>query len=342
MAWVGAFSHRLLSFLQLTRMALVFTAIADSFTAILLRAALRASADGVSVWTHVQWERVLMAAGVSLGLYGFGMSLNDIVDARRDQQLAADRPLPSGRVGMRAAHAVCGALAGLALLAGSIYSNMIANPVSLLLVMWTGALILFYDIAGKYLVAAGLLVLGLIRFFHATFADPGLAMVWHPLWLANHVAIVSAVAYVWEQKRPALTRVHVGLLAAGLLTINAVCLTVVISLRGVEAVVPDTRLLVPLAAAAAFGGLAWWSRPVASPGGFLEPAQRIAAGKRLMLRGLLWLIVYDAAFALSVAGWAAAGAVLLLLPIAYASVLTMRWWARLVQLSRPPSFIRAG
>jgi hypothetical protein len=61
----------------------------------------------------------------------------------------------------------------------------------------------------------------------------------------------------------------------------------------------------------------------------------------MMLYGLLWLIVYDAAFVAAYVGWLAAGAVLLLLPVAYLSVQLMRWWAQLMTLSQRPPFKRA-
>ena len=43
----------------------------------------------------------------------------------------------------------------------------------------------FYEMR-KYLVAPGLLTLGLIRFFQALVADPSVPLIWHPLVLLNH------------------------------------------------------------------------------------------------------------------------------------------------------------
>jgi hypothetical protein len=61
-----------------------------------------------------------------------------------------------------------------------------------------------------------------------------------------------------------------------------------------------------------------------------------------MLYGLLWLIVYDAAFVAGyVRDWVAAAAILMLLPLAYGSVRLMRWWSQIVALSQRPSFKRA-
>jgi hypothetical protein len=66
------------------------------------------------------------------------------------------------------------------------------------------------------------------------------------------------------------------------------------------------------------------------------------AGQRLMLCGLLWLIVYDAAFVAGYVSFTAAGLMLLLLPLAYVAVQMMRWWNQLLALSRTPQFHRAG
>src|SRR4029453_14220997 len=108
------------------------------------------------------YENILLVAMISVGLYGFGMSLNDIIDRRRDRQLAAHRPLPSGRVSVVTAPLICVLLGLVAVVGGALYSRWTGEAdMSLLLVAWTGILIAFYDLAGKYLVAPGLLTLGL-------------------------------------------------------------------------------------------------------------------------------------------------------------------------------------
>src|SRR5262245_59084307 len=113
------FSQRLLSVLQLTRMALVFTAIADSVAALLLWASWRAG-EQESYLIYLGTKRFVAVIVISIGLYGFGMSLNDIIDRRRDRQIAAYRPLPSGRLGVGAAHVIC-VILGLSALVAGIY-----------------------------------------------------------------------------------------------------------------------------------------------------------------------------------------------------------------------------
>ena len=331
---LGSWSQRLLTLLQLTRMALVFTAIADSLASLLLAAQRRAERGGGTLYQQLDGWLVLAAAAVSVGLYGFGMSLNDIIDRRRDSQIAAHRPLPSGRVRLLTAHVICFALALLALAAGAYYASATDDWLSLVLVAGTGTLIAFYDLAGKYLVAPGLLTLGLIRFFHALVPAPGVPLLWHPLLLLNHVAVLSAVCYHWEEKRPPLTRSHWWAVLGGLGLIDAGAIGLIVWRRGLDGLWLRPALLIPLAAAGVFALVAWRVRRT-------SPTSR-EAGQKAMLYGLLWLIVYDAGFvAAYTRHWPAALAVLLLLPVAYGSVQLMRWWSKLVAVSQRPAFKRA-
>src|SRR5439155_9709648 len=190
----GVIANRLFPILQLTRMALVFTAISNSLCTLLLWTWAK-SGQQADLLHQVLWQQAVLVALISTGLYGFGMSLNDIIDRRRDRLLAAHRPLPSGRIGVNAAHLICSMLILLALLAGAAYSQLSGQGwISMLLVIWTAMLIVFYDLAARYLVALWLLSLGLIRFFHAVIPAPQLPVVWHPLLLLNHVTLVSLVA----------------------------------------------------------------------------------------------------------------------------------------------------
>jgi 4-hydroxybenzoate polyprenyltransferase len=321
-------------------MALAFTALADSLCALMLWAGQQGD-----VWHNLPLRQVGLMALTSAGLYGFGMSLNDIIDRRRDTQLAAHRPLPSGRIKLTSAQAVCGGLGLLAVAAGALYS--IQSPggfQSLVYVAFTIALILFYDLIGKYLVALGLLTLGLIRFFHAAIAAPPLPVVWQPMLLLNHIVLLSTVSYHWEQKRPALTRTHWWSVLGGLAAIDVALVALLILRRGgdagslaelARAIGIRPGLMLPASAAVIFAslGVAIHRHHHANPR---------QAGQTLMLVGLLWLIVYDACF---VAGYVALGPaliVLMLLPVAYLSVQLMRWWSQLVVLSQRPEFKRAG
>lgn len=342
----GRFSRRVLAILQFTRFALVFTAISNAQAAILLAAGRSVGRAGDSLENEASLLGAIDArlAGlmlvVSCALYAFGMCLNDIVDRRRDATLAAERPLPSGRIGGFSAHLVCGLTLAVALAAGATLAQLSPQPpMRLILLLGTITLIVFYDVAGKYLVAPGLITLGLIRFFHIALADPTLAVPWHGLLMFNHVAILSAVAYALEDKRPRLRRMHVALLSAMIVGVNALLVGLLIW-RRVES--PATML----DDLAITRSLAW---PAAMAAAFLVLAVAIVksgpdartAGKKLMLAGLLWLIVYDAAFVASSTDLWLGLALLMLLPVSWACVLLMRAGQRLMLLSKPPQYLRA-
>ena len=321
-------------------MALVFTALADSGCALMLWAKDQVRLNHRVFWYELNVAQCIALAFVSIGLYGFAMSLNDIIDRRRDRQMSPNRPLPSGRIGVRTAHIVCGMLALLALFGGETYTNVAPNAgMSLVLVVFTGALIVFYDVAGKYLAPLGLLSLGLIRFFHAAIAAPSLPVFWHPLLLMNHFTLVSTVTYAWEHKRPALRRRHWWAVVAGLASFDLLAITLFwwrwhITRAGFPGGALDIRpaLLVPASAAAIFFALAVWIRR--------NSANSRAAGQTLMLTGLMWLIVYDASFVIGFVGIPEGIMILMMLPVTYAAVIVMRWWSRMILLSRRPEFKR--
>ena len=325
---------RLLTLLQFTRIALVFTAVGDGWAAMFLQR--RTTGEPITV------AYAVAVTISSAALYTFGMALNDLIDRRRDSQLAPGRPLPSGRISVRSARLVCIGLGVVALLAGSAVVWLRPHQwMSLPVLAATLGLIAFYDFAGKYLVAPGLLTLGLVRGFHATIAQPALSIPWHPLVLLVHVTVLSTICYHLEGKRPRLTLRHWIAVSTGLLAAVVLFVAEPLSQR------PP--------------GLAWttalWFRPalfyvLAGAVTFVAFAVSIrlryrdarTAGRQIMLYGLLWLIVYDASF---VAGYAAPGerwpalAILALLPLAWLSVQAMRAWAKIVELSQRPQYQRA-
>lgn len=316
-------------------MALVFTAIADSTCGLLLRAARDKVVFGGTILAHLDKYQLIATAIISVGLYGYGMSLNDIIDRRRDSQIAAHRPLPSGRIGVVTAHVICFLLALSAILGGVffVYSRAINGWATLILVVATGLLITFYDSAGKYLVAPGLISLGLIRFFHCIIPAPEIPLLWHPLLLLNHVAILSTVAYAWEQKRPALTSLHWWAVLGGLAFIDAAAIGL-LAWRRPESLRVEPGLMLVGAAVLLFIAVAMVVQQ--------RMGLRREAGQTLMLYGLLWLIVYDAAFAAAYVNWQAACMLLLLAPVAYLSVQLMRWRSTLLIASQRPDYKRAG
>jgi hypothetical protein len=332
-------SQRLLTLLQFTRFALVFTAISNGQASMLLWARSMAGPDG-DYTVFLEPRAMIWMAVVSICLYAFGMTLNDIIDRRRDATTASDRPLPSGRLGLGTAHIVCMMLLACGCLAGVLLSRELPRgSLSLILLAGVATLIIFYDLAGKYLISLGLITLGLIRFFHASLPAPTMPMPWHPILLLNHVTLISLVAYAWEQKRPTLTRRHVAITLSGLAAANALMIAA-LSKRFHDrpgdwladlSIAPG--LAWPALAAGVFVLVGLWIR--ASLG-----ATR-GAGKTLMLVGLLWLIVYDVSFVAAEVATTPAVLLATLFPVSYVSVKILRGWGRLIELSRKPTYMRA-
>lgn len=311
-------------------MALVFTAVSNALAAL----ALRTLADDPGPIGAAEITAVVM---IAVGLYGFGMALNDIIDRRRDRQIARGRPLPSGRISVGLAYLVAFLLLGLAIGGGLLFASRVPHGiVSVVFVLITAGLVAGYDYFGKYVPWVGLLMLGLIRFSHAIIPGPQLAVVWHPLWLLNHVAIISAVAYRWEAKRPPLTRKQVATLAGGLVVLNVGLIAGLYMRRGedlADSLRLSPALLGPLVAMGVFAVVGHFIRKRAN--------DRRAAGKALILYGLLWLIVYDALFVAGYVDWRLGVGLMLLWPVAYLAVRAMRIWAAMTEIARKPQYIRA-
>lgn len=134
------------SYLQLTRPANLLTALAD------ILAGLAIAGFSFAVGTY----GLLLLS--TLGLYGGGVVLNDVFDARLDAIERPERPIPSGRVPLKNAALLGGSLllVGVACAwAYSLPSGLIALTIALL--------VLLYDRFAKHSSFFGPLVMGMCR-----------------------------------------------------------------------------------------------------------------------------------------------------------------------------------
>ncbi|MBI1367273.1 MAG: hypothetical protein GC162_01320 [Planctomycetes bacterium] len=323
---MGPRLKRLTAALQLMRIALVFTAISNIWLVVFIsRAHLDPVIGAEAIRSLPLWALLLCTGAVATGMYVFGMALNDVMDARRDRVFAPQRPIPSGQFSQRGGIAISvGAL--LLAIAGSVP----LGPMSTMLCLICAALALFYNGLGKHLGGVGIVTLGLIRGVHMFIANPGLAYVW-PVWLTmTHVIGISAAAHRLEGKRPMLVGPQVWITVGGWAFVTV---AMIAWMNG------HHTLGAP--------GRPWmWVGPTAAAGVFVLMALRLgrqsdtpaAAGRTLMRRGLLWLMVYDAAWLLSDGLWWQAGVMVGLL---IAAVLSMRAMVQLKALVEPVK-IRSG
>lgn len=278
---------RLLAVFQVTRVALAFTAVADAWTLLLLRI------PGESAPPHMAAE-LLLTAAVSFLLYCFGMSLNDLLDVRRDRLFAPWRALPSGRISPAAAivlslFCLLGALFSAAMLA--MYQSGFLVPLSLLMAIVAAALILFYNAVAKFLGSVGLVTLGLIRAANSLVARPDSHFMLLAMFLFTHITVASLVAYHMESKRPRLRLSDLAVAGSSLLIINGAMLGWM-AWSGLW-----NHWLLTLAAGPGFVMLAYglW----AGFRYFKPKPNRRRQGQRIILVGMFFLFLYDGSLLLA-------------------------------------------
>jgi 4-hydroxybenzoate polyprenyltransferase len=133
------------SYLRLTRLPNVFTALSDVVAGIVI-------ARGARFDPHDLW----LVAATAL-LYPAGMALNDFFDREEDARDRPERPIPSGRISARAA-----ALFGFGLMAAGVLAAIQSGPASATVGAALALAILIYD-GGAKRTFVGPLVMGLCR-----------------------------------------------------------------------------------------------------------------------------------------------------------------------------------
>lgn len=315
---------KLVAILQVSRVAMVFTAIADIWVIALLSLSHRGTWR-VTPALETIGPGLLLAttAAVAGGLYVFGMTLNDVMDARRDRIFAPDRPIPARRISIAAATAIA---VGALLVA--IAASIPLGAMSTMLCLITAGLILFYNAFGKHLGGIGIVTLGLVRSVNMLIANPSLGYMW-PVWLTmTHVVGLSAAAHRLEGKRPRLHGAQIWITAIGWAFVTVVMM---LWMHRHNTSPPDRPWM--------------WAGPVAAMAVFTiigiitqrKAPSEPAAGALLIKRGLLWLIIYDAAWLASDGLWWQMGAVIALLPAALA---TMHLTRHLKAITTPAEFRR--
>lgn len=270
----------MMGWVDLTRIALAPTAVSNIWLVLLWS---RTFEPRSGLANRPIGESMLLTAAVAVGLYVFGMVLNDLLDVRRDRLFAKRRPLTSGRITLRSAM-----VAALCALLVAVLSATMMGAGEAIVCLGCAALIVFYNSAGKHLPALGLISLGLVRVTHMLVANPTFGFTWI-LWLTfSQVLLISAVGYVLERKRPRLYPTEVWALVLGWVCFTTAMVVWMVWLNENEP--PGGRWLWigPMAAGVAFAVVA-----VRSVRG---AADQRSGGKALVRQGLMWLIVFDAAW----------------------------------------------
>jgi 4-hydroxybenzoate polyprenyltransferase len=289
---MAALAARIMPTFQLTRLSLVFGAVADAWFVILYTRG-DARYNHVPAYNMPLLVDLVIAAVLSVGLFAFAGTLNDLLDQRHDATFSPDRPLPSGRI--RAGQAVVIAVGSLlaAIAAAIPFGNL-----ALIFAVLAATGILFYDTVGKHLPAMGITIAGLIHVAHMMVPNYDLTFT-PPVWLIfTHVLAIAGLVHVLEDKRPRFGRVGTISAVAAWILWSAILLGLGIG-RGAAAGFEPSGIRVdtvlwPAMAVAVFMVLAW--RKIRSVPGPL-------GAERLRRYGAMWHAVYGAAWFAGLGRW---------------------------------------
>ena len=149
---------KLIPYLQLTRPANIVTAIADIWAGFaVVIGALGLTFLGTD-FSPTLLQPLIWLSLSTIGLYGGGVTFNDVFDANLDATERPERPIPSGRVPQKKA-----ALFASILLLFGIVSAFQVNLVSGMIAVSIATLALVYDYWGKHQFLLGPINMGLCR-----------------------------------------------------------------------------------------------------------------------------------------------------------------------------------
>lgn len=290
---------RLAPVLHLARVTTAFAVVANTWFVILwTRANAAHEAAPPDLLAAPLWRLLGAAALVALGLFAFGATLNDILDVRRDRTLRPERPLPAGRISLEAAVALVVGTMLCAVLGATAFGTS-----AVLLTLLVLAAIFIFNVAGRFIPAVGLVILGLIYSAHMLIPNVHMRFLW-PVWLVmTHALMVGAATHIMSNKIPRLSRRAVVAAAAGWLFWSAV----ILYLQWSRDEAP-TSGWIPSASSI------WpdWVHPMAMVGpivlfllfilGVWDKVRRLGAGPRAAEKinryGALWLALYACAWLL--------------------------------------------
>lgn len=297
--------QRIRAYVELTRPANVITAFADILAGYAAAGAFRLAfprvvEDGfvVQQMSPALLEDLVWLLIATAGLYAGGVVLNDFFDADLDAVERPERPIPSGRASRTGT-----ALFGTFLLATGVGAAALVSLTSFLIAGAVALCAVLYDAAGKHYGVIGPINMGLCRGGNLLLGVSAVPMMLEPLWF---LALIP-VAYIGAVTAISRGEVHGGHRATGVLAILLVGgVSAVLFLLGIRA---DYRTVEALPFIVVFAVLVYpaFFRAAREPS-----AERI---RKAVRRGVVSLVVMDAALAAGFAGWIVGLVVLALLPL---------------------------
>ncbi len=285
---VRALTRRILTAIQLTRLTMAFGAVADVWLVILLSRALASEGDAIPVVSMPLVSALALGAVVAVGLFAYGASLNDVLDARHDSAFSPERPIPAGRI--RAGQAIVVTVGALLI---AILAAQAMGLLSLQMTLLTAMGILFYNAAGKFIPAAGMISIGLIHAVHMFIPNAELGFTW-PAWLVmTHAMAIAYGSHLLEGKRPRISRHAAAVILGSWMTWSGAIIGLGFWREGAW---PDrasaVNVLWPALAVVGFIAVARWKTIGVSGAVAAEKLRRYGAMWQA-LYGSAWLLMLD-------------------------------------------------
>jgi hypothetical protein len=202
--------QRLAPILHLTRVTTAFAAVANVWFVILWSNRCPNEVPPDAFRESPLWALLLGGAANALGLFAYAAALNDVLDFRRDRTIHPERPLPSGRLSVNAAVilVVCTFMT-------AVLGAAALGVAAVILTLFVAGAILFFNAAGRFVPAVGLVVLGLIYAGQMVVPNLHLRFVW-PVWLVmTHSLVVAGVSHILGRKVPVISRRAIAVATAG-------------------------------------------------------------------------------------------------------------------------------
>lgn len=210
---------RILTAVQLTRLTMAYGAIADIWLVILLTRADPAFAD-LPASTMPLWAALAAGLVVAVGLFTFGASLNDVLDARHDRAFSPDRPIPAGRIRPHQAAIVT----SVCLASATIAATVFGPPAVVTLALVTLG-IAFYNGFAKHVPALAFVTIGLLHAAHMAIPNHRFGFTL-PIWLSmSHAIVIAMLVHRWEEKRPTISPLALAVTMLGWMFWSAIVLT---------------------------------------------------------------------------------------------------------------------
>lgn len=319
--------HRLAPYLHLARVTTAFACVSNTWLVIIWTRALPEYEPGTQALRDSPlWLLLLGGAGNALGLYAFGVCLNDLLDTRQDRAFRRERPIASGQV----SHA--GALATLcATLLLAILGSIAFGTLGVLLTVLLAGVIFAFNAFAKFVPGLGFVNLGAIAAGIMLIPNPHIVFLW-PVWLVfTHTTLAAMLRHTLGRRVPPISRRAVVAVVLGWIAASS-ALVVLASSRmiddeGTRRVLPQGMTLWVFVLPALAGVLFAWhiQRRLAR----LGPGPR--AAEKIARYGALWTALYALAWLYGAGLWDEALPIAILTIVGVLGMTILREWYSLIE-----------